>query len=50
VRQFHVHVIVRFPDDAAGAFPVWGAVPPRAYDEAELGRLVAALRGALGRR
>ncbi len=50
VRQLHVHVIARFPDDAAGANPVWGAVPPLPYDQAELGRLAASLREAIGLR
>jgi diadenosine tetraphosphate (Ap4A) HIT family hydrolase len=44
VRQLHVHVIARFAGDAAGPRPVWGAVPPRPYDAAELARLTSALR------
>ena len=48
VRQLHVHVIARRRDDAAGARPVWGAVPPQLYAEAERERLRAALRQALG--
>jgi diadenosine tetraphosphate (Ap4A) HIT family hydrolase len=47
VRQLHVHIIARFPHDPAGARPVWNVVPPRAYDEAELARLIAALRDGI---
>jgi diadenosine tetraphosphate (Ap4A) HIT family hydrolase len=48
VPQLHVHVVARFRDDAAGARPIWGAVPARAYDEAQRARLAAALREAIG--
>ncbi len=46
VRQLHVHVIARFSGDPAGPRPVWGAVPPRAYDEAGLERFMTAVRAA----
>ncbi|MGA2124924.1 MAG: HIT domain-containing protein [Xanthobacteraceae bacterium] len=48
VRQLHVHVIARSPGDAAGARPVWNAVPARRYEDAELARLLAALRAGIG--
>jgi diadenosine tetraphosphate (Ap4A) HIT family hydrolase len=48
VRQLHVHVIARRASDAAGAWPVWGAVPARPYAAAECERLADSLRGALG--
>ncbi len=48
VPQLHVHVIARFKDDAAGARPVWGVVPPKAYDDAELERFASAMRRAIG--
>ena len=48
VRQLHVHVIARRASDAAGARPVWGAVPARPYAAAERERLVGGLRDALG--
>jgi diadenosine tetraphosphate (Ap4A) HIT family hydrolase len=48
VRQLHVHVIARRKDDAAGAQPVWGAIPARPYAAAERERLAGALRTALG--
>jgi diadenosine tetraphosphate (Ap4A) HIT family hydrolase len=48
VRQLHVHVIARFPGDAAGPGPVWGVVPPRPYDAAARDRLAGALRRDLG--
>jgi len=48
VRQLHVHVIARRNSDAAGARPVWGAVPARPYAGADLARLSADLRRALG--
>jgi diadenosine tetraphosphate (Ap4A) HIT family hydrolase len=46
VAQLHVHVIARTRGDAAWPRPVWGVVPPRAYEPAP----VAALIGALLRR
>ena len=48
VRQLHVHVIARRKDDAAGAQPVWGAVPARPYAAGERERLAGALRTSLG--
>jgi diadenosine tetraphosphate (Ap4A) HIT family hydrolase len=48
VRQLHVHVIARFKDDAAGARPVWGVVPAKAYDTAALDSFIAAVRKATG--
>ena len=33
VPQLHVHVIARFDGDAAWPGPVWGAVPPVAYED-----------------
>jgi diadenosine tetraphosphate (Ap4A) HIT family hydrolase len=48
VAQLHVHVIARFRGDAAGPRPVWGQVPPRAYDDADRAALVAKLRLELG--
>jgi diadenosine tetraphosphate (Ap4A) HIT family hydrolase len=47
VAQLHVHVIARFRHDAAWPRPVWGVVPPRAYDDAALAALCAPLRRAL---
>jgi len=44
VRQLHVHVIARNPDDAAGPRPVWGVAPARAYTAADLARLIQSLR------
>jgi len=43
VPQLHVHVIARFPSDPAWPRPVWGAVPPRAYGDAELTKLLQSL-------
>ena len=34
VPQLHVHIVARRRGDAAWPKPVWGAVPPRAYDPA----------------
>jgi len=49
VPQLHVHVIARYRDDAAWPGPVWGVVPPLAYDhdkaEALIDRLQQALAG-----
>ena len=47
VRQLHVHVVARRASDAAGAKPVWGALPARPYATTECERLAGALRGAL---
>jgi len=48
VPQLHVHIIARFRDDAAGARPVWGVAPAKAYDDGELERFAAAMRRAIG--
>ena len=47
VRQLHVHVIARRASDAAGAQPVWGAVPARPYAAVERELLAGALQSAL---
>jgi diadenosine tetraphosphate (Ap4A) HIT family hydrolase len=44
VPQLHVHVIARRAGDAAWPRPVWGVVAAKAYEAAELARLVATLR------
>ncbi len=49
VPQLHVHVIARRRSDAAWPKPVWGAVPVRAYESAELDRFMAALRREMWR-
>jgi diadenosine tetraphosphate (Ap4A) HIT family hydrolase len=36
VPQLHVHHVARFRNDPAWPAPVWGRVPPRAYEENEL--------------
>jgi diadenosine tetraphosphate (Ap4A) HIT family hydrolase len=47
VAQLHVHVIARFTSDAAWPKPVWGAVPPSAYNPAARDGLGSALRRGL---
>jgi len=47
VPQLHVHVIGRRHSDAAWPKPVWGAVPPIAYEPKVRDGFVAALRRAL---
>jgi diadenosine tetraphosphate (Ap4A) HIT family hydrolase len=47
VSQLHVHVIARSRGDPAWPKPVWGAVPPRAYEEAALQRLMTPLKQRL---
>jgi diadenosine tetraphosphate (Ap4A) HIT family hydrolase len=47
VPQLHVHVIARKRGDAAWPKPVWGAVPPIAYDKSDLERVLAPLREKL---
>jgi diadenosine tetraphosphate (Ap4A) HIT family hydrolase len=44
VPQFHVHVIARRRDDPAWPRPVWGALPPRPYAQAEREELIEAIR------
>ena len=44
VPQLHVHIIARFRHDPAWPKPVWGAVPPRAYEREALHDFVAPLR------
>jgi diadenosine tetraphosphate (Ap4A) HIT family hydrolase len=48
VPQLHVHIVARRRDDPAWPKPVWGTVPPRAYDLAERERFIAALRRKIG--
>lgn len=47
VSQLHIHHVVRREDDPAWPNPVWGAVPPKAYQAGELEQRVAELRKAL---
>jgi diadenosine tetraphosphate (Ap4A) HIT family hydrolase len=47
VPQLHVHVIARFRGDAAWPKPVWGAVPPRGYEQTTLRKLLELLRAQL---
>jgi diadenosine tetraphosphate (Ap4A) HIT family hydrolase len=44
VPQLHIHVIARRKSDAAWPRPVWGAVPVREYDAAELEAFINAIR------
>ncbi len=44
VAQLHVHIVARHRNDPAWPKPVWGAAPPRAYEQAALDRFVAAIR------
>jgi diadenosine tetraphosphate (Ap4A) HIT family hydrolase len=47
VPQLHVHVVARRHSDPAWPKPVWGAVPPAAYDPSVHDGLVASLRRRL---
>ncbi len=47
VPQLHVHVIARRHSDAAWPKPVWGVVPPAAYDAKIRDGLIGALRRGL---
>jgi diadenosine tetraphosphate (Ap4A) HIT family hydrolase len=47
VPQLHVHVVARYRSDIAWPKPVWGAAPPKRYDEAARARLIANLRAAI---
>jgi len=44
VPQLHVHVVARSRGDAAWPKPVWGAVPPRGYEDTALQALLECLR------
>jgi diadenosine tetraphosphate (Ap4A) HIT family hydrolase len=48
VAQLHVHIIGRRHNDAAWPKPVWGVVPPIAYDPQLRDGFIAALRRRLG--
>jgi len=47
VSQLHIHMIGRRHSDAAWPRPVWGAVPPAAYNAAIRDGLISALRRGL---
>ncbi len=47
VPQLHVHLVARFPDDAAWPGPVWGIGTAVAYPPAERDRLIGMIRSAL---
>jgi diadenosine tetraphosphate (Ap4A) HIT family hydrolase len=47
VKQLHVHVIGRSPNDATWPKPVWGLAPPVPYEAAARDKLLGALRVAL---
>lgn len=47
VPQLHLHHVARFKTDPAWPGAVWGRVPPKAYDPAELAERVSRLRRAL---
>jgi diadenosine tetraphosphate (Ap4A) HIT family hydrolase len=50
VPQLHVHHIVRQTDDPAWPAPVWGRVPPKAYDADALAARMTLLRERLSLR
>lgn len=47
VSQLHMHVIVRFRDDAAWPAPVWGKLPAQPYSAEQLSAIRARLRNLL---
>ncbi|MDB6145459.1 MAG: hypothetical protein JWP80_4503 [Pseudomonas sp.] len=47
VNQLHMHVIVRFREDAAWPAPVWGKHPARPYTAEQLSVVLERLRGLL---
>jgi diadenosine tetraphosphate (Ap4A) HIT family hydrolase len=47
VPQLHVHIIARFRTDAAWPKPVWGALPPKPYDQKTLDAFTGPLKQAL---
>lgn len=44
VPQLHIHHIARFTGDAAWPNPIWGAVPPIAYDKARYAEIVEGIK------
>lgn len=48
VSQLHLHVIVRYRDDAAWPAPVWGHAPAKAYEASALAERCARVRALLG--
>ena len=48
VPQLHIHIVARERNDPAWPKPVWETVPAQAYDLAERGRFIAALRRTIG--
>jgi diadenosine tetraphosphate (Ap4A) HIT family hydrolase len=47
VSQLHVHIVARWRNDVAWPKPVWGLLPPQAYETVEFTRFSDALRSAL---
>ncbi|MDE1167143.1 MAG: HIT domain-containing protein [Pseudomonas sp.] len=47
VSQLHMHVIVRYRDDAAWPAPVWGKHPAKPYTAEQLSRLLDKFKSAL---
>jgi diadenosine tetraphosphate (Ap4A) HIT family hydrolase len=47
VPQLHIHIVARNRNDAAWPRPVWGAVPPRAYEPVAQRRLIQAMQRQL---
>jgi diadenosine tetraphosphate (Ap4A) HIT family hydrolase len=47
VSQLHVHIVARWRNDVAWPKPVWGLLPPQAYEPAEFTQFSDALRSAL---
>ena len=47
VRQLHVHIIARFPNDPAGLAPVWGHPAKQTYSAESQQALLTALKNAL---
>jgi len=46
VRQLHIHVIARDPDDPAWPDPVWGVGNAEPYDSNSAARMIAAMNDA----
>lgn len=48
VEQLHIHIVARFKSDPAWPAPVWGATPPKDYEDAPREALINLLRQVLG--
>ncbi len=44
VPQLHIHHIVRYRDDPAWPAPIWGKLPPKAYNDKQIIEVIKQLK------